>query len=112
MEHPGFFERAGPFALGIVAEAVSAKPAEGTATIAELNEPEPRFPVGARVRLTAEADRMMHPEQRIGSLEGATGTVLKNDGPVSQEAIDYLEEVAFHPSGTGLTVGDEVEGSG
>jgi UDP-3-O-[3-hydroxymyristoyl] glucosamine N-acyltransferase len=30
MEHPGFFERAGPFALGIVAEAVSAKPAEGS----------------------------------------------------------------------------------
>src|SRR4029450_14036593 len=29
MEHPGFFERAGPFALGTVAEAVGAKPAEG-----------------------------------------------------------------------------------
>jgi UDP-3-O-[3-hydroxymyristoyl] glucosamine N-acyltransferase len=28
MEHPGFFERAGPFALGTVAEAVGAKPAE------------------------------------------------------------------------------------
>jgi UDP-3-O-[3-hydroxymyristoyl] glucosamine N-acyltransferase len=30
MEHPGFFERAGPFALGTVAEAVGAKPAEGS----------------------------------------------------------------------------------
>ena len=29
MEHPGFFERAGPFALGTVAEAVGAKPADG-----------------------------------------------------------------------------------
>jgi UDP-3-O-[3-hydroxymyristoyl] glucosamine N-acyltransferase len=29
MEHPGFFERAGPFALGTVAEAVSAKAANG-----------------------------------------------------------------------------------
>ena len=30
MEHPGFFDRAGPFALGTVAEAVGAKPAEGS----------------------------------------------------------------------------------
>jgi UDP-3-O-[3-hydroxymyristoyl] glucosamine N-acyltransferase len=30
MEHPGFFQRAGPFALGTVAEAVGAKPAEGS----------------------------------------------------------------------------------
>jgi UDP-3-O-[3-hydroxymyristoyl] glucosamine N-acyltransferase len=30
MEHPGFFERAGPFALGTVAEAVGAKPADGS----------------------------------------------------------------------------------
>ena len=30
MEHPGFFERAGPFALGSVAEAVSAEPAKGS----------------------------------------------------------------------------------
>jgi UDP-3-O-[3-hydroxymyristoyl] glucosamine N-acyltransferase len=30
MEHPGFFERAGPFALGTVAEAAHAKPAGGT----------------------------------------------------------------------------------
>ena len=30
MEHPGFFERAGPFALGTVAEAVGTKPAEGS----------------------------------------------------------------------------------
>ncbi len=29
MEHPGFFERAGPFSLGTVAEAVGAKPADG-----------------------------------------------------------------------------------
>jgi UDP-3-O-[3-hydroxymyristoyl] glucosamine N-acyltransferase len=29
MEHPGFFQRAGPFALATVAEAVSAQPAEG-----------------------------------------------------------------------------------
>jgi UDP-3-O-[3-hydroxymyristoyl] glucosamine N-acyltransferase len=30
MEHPGFFERAGPFALGTVAETVGAKPADGS----------------------------------------------------------------------------------
>jgi UDP-3-O-[3-hydroxymyristoyl] glucosamine N-acyltransferase len=30
MEHPGFFERAGPFALGTVAEAVGAEPANGS----------------------------------------------------------------------------------
>ena len=30
MEHPGFFERAGPFSLGTVTEAVNAKPADGT----------------------------------------------------------------------------------
>jgi UDP-3-O-[3-hydroxymyristoyl] glucosamine N-acyltransferase len=29
MEHPGFFERAGPFSLRVVAEAAQAKPAEG-----------------------------------------------------------------------------------
>jgi len=29
MEHPGFFERAGPFSLRLVAEAAQAKPAEG-----------------------------------------------------------------------------------
>jgi UDP-3-O-[3-hydroxymyristoyl] glucosamine N-acyltransferase len=29
MEHPGFFERAGPFSLGTVAEAAGAKPADG-----------------------------------------------------------------------------------
>jgi UDP-3-O-[3-hydroxymyristoyl] glucosamine N-acyltransferase len=29
MEHPGFFERAGPFSLGAVAEAAGAKPADG-----------------------------------------------------------------------------------
>jgi UDP-3-O-[3-hydroxymyristoyl] glucosamine N-acyltransferase len=29
MEHPGFFERAGPFSLGAVAEAASAQPADG-----------------------------------------------------------------------------------
>ena len=29
MEHPGFFDRAGPFSLGTVAEAVGARPAEG-----------------------------------------------------------------------------------
>ena len=33
MEHPGFFERAGPFALGAVAQAVQARPADG----ADLN---------------------------------------------------------------------------
>jgi UDP-3-O-[3-hydroxymyristoyl] glucosamine N-acyltransferase len=30
MQHPGFFERAGPFSLGTVAEAVNAKPASDT----------------------------------------------------------------------------------
>src|SRR5262245_40389790 len=30
MEHPGFFQRAGPFALGTVAETVGAKPADGS----------------------------------------------------------------------------------
>ena len=30
MEHRGFFERAGPYALASVAEAVQAKPAEGS----------------------------------------------------------------------------------
>jgi UDP-3-O-[3-hydroxymyristoyl] glucosamine N-acyltransferase len=30
MQHPGFFERAGPFSLGAVAEAAQAKPAGGT----------------------------------------------------------------------------------
>src|SRR4029450_14071553 len=30
MEHPGFFERAGPFALVTVAEIVAAKPADGS----------------------------------------------------------------------------------
>ena len=35
MEHPGFFERAGPFPLGAVAEAASAKAVEG----ADLGQP-------------------------------------------------------------------------
>src|SRR5512134_3275220 len=30
MEHPGFFERAGPFSLGTVAEATNATPADGS----------------------------------------------------------------------------------
>ena len=30
MQHPGFFERAGPFSLGTVAETVNAKPAGNT----------------------------------------------------------------------------------
>jgi UDP-3-O-[3-hydroxymyristoyl] glucosamine N-acyltransferase len=47
MEHPGFFERAGPFALGAVAEAVEARPAAGTDLDIEIADVRPLDSAGA-----------------------------------------------------------------
>ena len=41
MEHPGFFERAGPFTLGAIAEAVQAKPPEDADLNLELKDIRP-----------------------------------------------------------------------
>jgi UDP-3-O-[3-hydroxymyristoyl] glucosamine N-acyltransferase len=41
MEHPGFFERAGPFTLAAIAEAVQAKPADGADLSLEIEDVRP-----------------------------------------------------------------------
>ena len=56
MEHPGFFERAGPFSLGAIAEAAGASPAGQVDLDASIKDVRPLDAAGqSDLRATASA---------------------------------------------------------